>query len=211
MSSVAVKASRPLRVAGALCAAAAVSLSLSACGSSGSGQAEKSPKASVSAKASPSSSASTSAGASGTTGGTTGTGTGTTGGGTTGTTGTGGGGTGGPTLNVSQTAAPLCPGGTNLAPIAGQNIAFTFTSTGATNVRLDIDGGLYGTYGPSDTLSLAFPCSGPENSTVTHTYTFTTIPGGTSKTLTGTATQHVVTNVGDGGMNPAPPSGSSSP
>ena len=65
-----------------------------------------------------------------------------------------------------------------------------------------------------------FSCSGPDGSTATHTYTFTTIPGGVTRTVTLSATVHTITDVGTGmgsatpappSATPAPPSASASP
>jgi hypothetical protein len=182
-----------------LAGTAAATLGLVACGSSGSGSvaAKATPSVSASISAAPSPSHDPAAHAS--TGGTTGTtGTGTTG--TSGTTGGGGGGTTGITLSVNVTTQPTCSSGTNLHTVMGVSPVIAWSSTGTTNVRLAIDGpGLYGTFPPTGSTELPFGgCTATDGSTVSHVYTFTTIPGGVTRTLTLTATAHVITDVGSG-------------
>ena len=187
-----------------LCGTVGLAVSLAACGSSGGGTIAKAATASKSASASPSPSASASIAKTGT-GTTTGTGSGTGTG-----TGTSGGG-GGPTLSVSVTTKPTCSSGTNLVTYPGNPPVIAWSSTGTTNVTTSIDGpGLYGTFPPSGSNEFPFSCSGPDGSTATHTYTFKTIPGGVTRTVTLSATVHEITNVG-GGSSASPSPGSGSP
>jgi hypothetical protein len=197
-----------------LASAAGATLGLVACGSSGGGSvvSKTTPTVSVSTSApgSASPSASTDPAAHASTGGTTTTGTGTATTGTTDTTGTTGGGTTGPTLSVNVTTQPTCSSGTNLHTVMGISPVIAWSSTGTTNVRLAIDGpGLYGTFPPTGSTELPFGgCTATDGSTVSHVYSFTTIPGGVTRTVTLTATAHVITNVG---LNNAPTSAPATP
>jgi hypothetical protein len=59
--------------------------------------------------------------------------------------------------------------------------------TGADSTELSVDGpGLYGSYGLDASASLFFSCGGTSGSYQTHTYTLTTVGGGSamSRTLT---------------------------
>jgi hypothetical protein len=176
--------------------AAAASFGLVACSSSGGGAfAKGSASASVTPSGSRSASASPTAAPSGEATAKIG-GSGTTGGG-------GGGaitGTAGPTLSINVTAQPTCSSGTNLHEVMGVSPVIAWTSTGTTNVTLSIDNpGIYGTFPPTGSTELPFGgCTGPDGSTVSHTYTFTTVPGGVTRTVTLTAIAHVITDVGTG-------------
>ena len=175
-----------------LASAAVATFGLVACGSSGGGSVAKT---TPSVSASPSASGTPAAGVakSGGTGTTDSTSIG-------GATGSGTTGTSGPSLSVNVTTEPLCASGTNLHSVMGVQPVIAWSSTGTTNVKLAIDGpGLYGTFPPSGSDELPFGgCSGPDGSTVSHTYTFTTIHGGVSRTVTLTATAHTITQVGTG-------------
>jgi hypothetical protein len=193
---------RPLRPLAVGLSAITVGV-LTACGSGGGGTLAES-SASPSVSSTPAASASASASASATASASAGTGT-TTGTGTigTGTTNTGTGGGGGPTLDVSVTTQPRCAQGTNNFMTPGQAGAVSWKATGVTNVTISVDGpGIYGTYGLTGTQEFAFGCSGAEGSTETHTYTFNTIPAGITRTITMSATVHVITT---GLGNGAPP------
>ena len=193
-----------------VCAAAA--LGLTACGSSGGGSLDissKTAKPSKSASAtptpSPSASMSASPGAGAGTSGGTGTGSGGTGTGSGGT-GTGSGGAGGGTsITLSLTQKPSCPSGTNLFHYAGNPAIISWNVTGASGVTLYLDGssGKYGDYGPSGSQTLNFSCSGPPNTTQTHTYTIVATGGApASKTISASAFINEITAVSS--PTPAP-------
>ena len=99
-----------------------------------------------------------------------------------------------------MTTRPTCSSGTNQHTVMGVSPVIAWSSTGTTNVTLAIDGpGLYGTFPPTGSTDLPFSgCTATDGSTVSHTYTFKTVPGGVTRTVTLTATAHTITNVGTG-------------
>ena len=176
----------------------ATALGLTACGSSGGGSLV--PNASSSNSAHPTTSANASAKSTTATGGTGSTSTGT-GGTTSGTAGggtTAGGGGSGASINLSVTQTPSCPSGTNVVYYPGRDVIISWTTTGATGVDLNVDGspGVYGSYGPSGSQELGFPCDSSPNTIRTHTYTITT-KGGVriSKSVSASATVNEITTV----------------
>jgi hypothetical protein len=92
------------------------------------------------------------------------------------------------TFKITRT--PVCaPTGTGGA-FAGQVVLQWTVGGGATGSQLFTDGVLFDTFGPSQTVTLAFACDGNPGDTVTHTYTVKTLGAGSqaTKSLTASAT-----------------------
>jgi len=88
-------------------------------------------------------------------------------------------------FRVSATGKPSCPAGTNLNPIPGKDVTLEWQAAAVDGTQLAVDGpGLYGSYGPQDTVTLAFPCSGKAGTQQSHTYTLRTVGGGPERTQT---------------------------
>jgi hypothetical protein len=99
---------------------------------------------------------------------------------------------------------PSCPSGTNLTSFPGNGTTLAWTTTGATGIQLQIDGGLFGSYGANGSATLPFSCSGMANTTQTHTYTLVTTGGSPiQRSVMASALVNEITNVGSGG-SPAP-------
>ena len=113
-----------------------------------------------------------------------------------------------------MTQTPSCPSGTNLFHHPGNDVTIAWKTTGAFGVDLTVDGssGIYGSYGPSGSQDLGFPCDGMPNTVQTHTYTITTKGGAViSKTVSASALVNVIITVNTPPPAPVSPPASAPP
>lgn len=108
------------------------------------------------------------------------------------------------------TQQPRCAEGTAVVRAPAVPVIISWRVTGATGVALSVDNpqivGSYGQYGPQESLELSFPCDGPVGSTVTHTYSITTV-GGTGKARSRAISASARVLDDGGGAGQPPPTG----